>query len=89
MDNAEHAHAMGWMESLCEDEGAIHLCRNLSSKKQDWLHGYYSFSATHVTLNESDASESITWLHFKLRNTHFRAHYLDSTHFSKTNGCFR
>ena len=35
-------------------------------------------NATHVTLNESDASDSITWLHFKLLNAHF----------SKTNGCF-
>jgi len=36
------------------------------------------FSATHVTLNESDASESITCLCFESHNAHF----------SKTNGCF-
>jgi len=39
-----------------------------------------SISATHVTLSESDASELITWPHFKLLNAHFSVHYLDNTH---------
>jgi len=47
-----------------------------------------SISATHVTLNESDASESITWPRFKSLNAHFGVHYLDNANFSKTNGCF-
>jgi len=42
-----------------------------------------------VTLNESDASESITLPHFKSLSAHFSVHYLDNAHFSKTNGCFR
>jgi len=47
-----------------------------------------SISATHVTLNESDASGSITWQSFKSLNAHFGVHYLDNAHFSKTNSCF-
>jgi len=39
---------------------------------------YNNISVIHVTV-KSDASESITWLHFKLCNAHF----------SKTNSCFR
>ena len=49
---------------------------------------YAILFANHVTLNESDASESITWLYFKLHNAHFSVHYLDSAHFGKANSCF-
>ena len=41
-----------------------------------------------MTLNESDASQSITWLRFKSLNEHFSVHYLDNAHSLKTNGCF-
>ena len=37
-----------------------------------------AFSATHMTLNESDTPESITWPHFKSLNAHFSVHYLDN-----------
>ena len=58
-------------------------------RRESQLGASCTLSATHVTLNESDASESITWPHFKLLNAHFSVHYLDNAHFSKTNGCFR
>ena len=43
--------------------------------------------ATHVTLNESDASESITSRSIKSLNAHFSVDYLDNAHFSKIKGC--
>ena len=43
-------------------------------------------SATHVTLNKSDVSKSITWSYFKSHSVHYM--YVDSAHFTKTNGCF-
>ena len=42
-----------------------------------------NLSATHVTLNESDASESITRRSIKSLIAHFR----DNAHFSKIKGC--
>ena len=45
-------------------------------------------STTHMTLNQSNASESITRLSIKSLIAHFSAHYLDNAHFSKINGCF-
>ena len=47
-----------------------------------------SLSTAHMTLNESDASESITWLSIKSLIAHLSVHYLDNAHFSKMNGCF-
>ena len=44
-------------------------------------------SATHVTLNEPDGSESITRRSIKSLNAHFSVHYLDNAHFSKIKGC--
>jgi len=37
-------------------------------------------SVTHMTLNESDASESITLLYFKSRNAHFTALCIKTLH---------
>jgi len=37
----------------------------------DCIATYIQFSVTHVTLNKSDASKSITWPCFKLLNAHF------------------
>ena len=45
-------------------------------------------SVTHLTLNKSQASESIPWLCFKLCNAHISVHYLDIEHFTKTNSYF-
>ena len=47
-----------------------------------------SLNTAHVTLNESDASESITWLSIKSLIAHLSVHYLDNAHFSKMNGYF-
>ena len=49
---------------------------------------YLDITSTHVTLNESDASESITWRSIKSVIAHFSVPYLDNAHFSKINGCF-
>jgi len=48
----------------------------------------YVLLVAHVTLNESDGSELITLLYFKLYIAHFSVHYRDSAHFTKTNDCF-
>ena len=41
-------------------------------------------SVIHITLNDSYASESMTWLYFKPRNAHFSVHYLDIECFTET-----
>jgi len=67
------------LQGFCK--GSAKPCRKLDIQ--------HPLSATHVTLNESDASESITWPRFKSLNAHFSVPYLDNAHFSKTNSCFR
>ena len=44
-------------------------CRGLDT----W--GLTVVSATHVTLKESDTSESIIWLRFESHDAHFSVHY--------------